>query len=119
MKRSEAVEFCKQRNSMHMSAAGEIERTTDLYNDEIALAKYNSRVNLADKYADIASLLERGESEWVWHEDLHVYRCKNCGALPAPRAGYMPDAETLRACYHYCTDCGAIISGVEEGDGNE
>ena len=63
MRRSEAIEFCRERQWIHLNGAEEIRKNNDLMTDMIVAEKYYAQVDLSHKYARIASLLEMDEED--------------------------------------------------------
>lgn len=56
--REQAIEFCESRKLLHEKARDHIKANSDLRKDRVSKIKYDSRVKLANTYADIAELLK-------------------------------------------------------------
>lgn len=56
--KEQAIRFCIERNQMQLKAAEKIASENDIIENEVERLKYNSRIDLANKYKDIAELLK-------------------------------------------------------------
>jgi len=54
---NDALDFLSDRAKIHLMGANKIAREEDIIEDEIALMKYNSRIDLANKYQDVHDIL--------------------------------------------------------------
>lgn len=59
MTREQAIEFCIERNQLQLKAAEKIAKDNDyILENEVEKIKYNTRIDLANKYREIAELLK-------------------------------------------------------------
>lgn len=58
MTRKDAIEFCENREWYHKQAAKHITKTGDIVNCEVDRIRYQARLDLANKYKEIAELLK-------------------------------------------------------------
>ena len=61
--KEEAVNFLKERASWHLKAANKIKADFDIIENDVERIKYNTRIDTANKYADIATLISENIKE--------------------------------------------------------